>query len=93
MSYEVDFIGSKNVEKDYDAIAFRYLPQNSSRWTICVFDGGTSEVGEALAEHLNAYYLNNLPKEIDMVFCSHPDLDHASGLVMPHRLILPLVAS
>ena len=80
MSYEVDFIGSKKVEKDYDAIAFRYLPQNSSRWTICVFDGGTSEVGEALAEHLNAYYLNNLPKEIDMVFCSHPDLDHASGL-------------
>ncbi len=80
MSYEVDFIGTPKVEKDYDAIAFRYWSQEEKRWIICVFDGGTSEAGEALAGHLDKYYLNNLPKQIDMVFCSHPDLDHASGL-------------
>lgn len=80
MSYEVDFVGSPKVEKDYDAIAFRYWSPQANRWIVCVFDGGTSDAGEDLRRHINEYYLKGLPNEIDMVFCSHPDLDHASGL-------------
>ena len=80
MAYEVDFIGTLKVEKDYDAIAFRYWSPRANRWIVCVFDGGTSEAGEALSKHINTYYLKDIPKDIDMVFCSHPDLDHASGL-------------
>lgn len=80
MAYEVDFVGSDQVTKDYDAIAFRYWSQMLRRWIVCVFDGGTSEVGEALSTHIDTYYLKGLPKKIDIVFCSHPDLDHASGL-------------
>ena len=80
MAYEVDFVGTSKVEKDYDAIAFRYWSPSVNRWIVCVFDGGTSEAGEALSQHIDTYYLKDVPKEIDMVFCSHPDLDHASGL-------------
>lgn len=80
MAYEIDFVGSDKVTKDYDAIAFRYWSQERNRWIVCVFDGGTAEVGEALSTHIDTYYLKGLPKEIDIVFCSHPDLDHASGL-------------
>ena len=80
MAYEIDFVGSSKVEKDYDAIAFRYWLPQKNRWRVCIFDGGTSEAGETLTKHLDEYYLKNSLKEIDMVFCSHPDLDHASGL-------------
>lgn len=81
MAYEIDFIGSSKVKKDYDAIAFRYRSSSERRWIVCIFDGGTSEIGDELSSHIDKYYLKDLPKEIDMVFCSHPDLDHAAGLV------------
>ena len=80
MAYEIDFVGSDKVTKDYGAIAFRYWSPSANRWVVCVFDGGTSEAGVVLSKHIETYYLQRLPKEIDMVFCSHPDLDHASGL-------------
>lgn len=79
MAYEVDFVGTAKVAKDYDAITFRYWSEN--RWIVCVFDGGTSEAGEALSQHIGLYYFKEpSAKEIDYVFCSHPDLDHTSGL-------------
>lgn len=81
MAVEVDFIGAKDVKDDYDAIAFRIL--DGGRVINCVFDGGTSVVGDALVEHLRAYYGSRpgfLPK-IDYVFCSHGDRDHSAGLI------------
>ena len=81
MAIEVDFIGTPNVKDDYDAIAFRIL--DNGRVVNCVFDGGTSVVGDALVEHLRKYYGSSvgvLPK-IDYVFCSHGDRDHSAGLV------------
>lgn len=54
MAAEVDFIGAKDVKDDYDAIAFRIL--DGGRVINCVFDGGTSVVGDTLVEHLRAYY-------------------------------------
>lgn len=78
MAYEIDFLGSNLAEKDYDAIAFRYL-NSEGRMIVCVFDGGTLDVGEEMCEHLKKYYLNST-NAVDYVFCSHPDLDHAAGL-------------
>lgn len=46
-----------------------------------VYDGGLTEYGVALKEHLRKYYFNNDPNpKIDYVICSHPDQDHAVGL-------------
>ena len=81
MAIEVDLIGTPDVKDDYDAIAFRVL--DNGRVVNCVFDGGTSVVGEALVEHLRTYYAGTagvLPT-IDYVFCSHGDRDHSAGLV------------
>ena len=81
MAIEVDFIGTPDVKDDYDAIAFRIL--DNGRVANCVFDGGTSVVGEVLVEHLRTYYgriAGMLPK-IDYAFCSHGDRDHSAGLV------------
>lgn len=79
MPYEIDFFGTDKVEKDYDAIAFRYFSNIEKRWIVCVFDGGTLDVGEEMCEHLKQYYLKD-SDVIDYIFCSHPDLDHAAGL-------------
>lgn len=80
MAYEIDFVGSDKVTKDYDAIAFRYWSQERNRWIVCVFDGGTADAGEDLCNILSQYYLIDRCNTVDYVFCSHPDLDHASGL-------------
>lgn len=78
MAYEIDFVGSEKVEKDHDATAFRY--KRGESFINCVFDGGTAEAGEDLVSHLRDYYITPAKQEIDYVFCSHADLDHASGL-------------
>lgn len=78
MAYEVDFVGSTKAAKDYDAVAFRYKTA-VGKWVTCVFDGGTSDAGADLVEHLRNYYVGE-GAPIDVIFCSHPDLDHASGL-------------
>ena len=81
MAIEVDFIGTPDVKDDYDAIAFRVL--DNGRVVNCVFDGGTSAVGDALVAHLRKYYGRTagvLPT-IDYVFCSHGDRDHSAGLI------------
>ena len=82
MAYEIDFIGIPGVKKDYDAIAFRYFSPRLNRFVVCVFDGGTTEVGEALSKHLSQYYLSpaTANRTIDFVFCSHADSDHSAGL-------------
>ena len=82
MAYEIDFIVIPGVKKDYDAIAFRYFSSRLNRFVVCVFDGGTTEVGEALSKHLSQYYLSpaTANRTIDFVFCSHADSDHSAGL-------------
>ena len=80
MAHEIDFIGIPDVKKDYDAIAFRYFSPCLNRFIVCVFDGGTTEVGNALSRHLSQYYLSPANRTIDYVFCSHADSDHSAGL-------------
>ena len=68
MAYEIDFVGSPNAQKDYDAIAFRYWSVRENRWIVCVFDGGTAEASEDLFSHLRQYYLDGGKTPIDYVF-------------------------
>lgn len=81
MNYEMDFIGINKEARDADAICFRFYDVAAGRYIICVYDGGTSDYGEALGEHLSKYYFEeHAGQTIDFVICSHSDLDHASGL-------------
>jgi len=78
MAYEIDAVGSTATEKDYDAWCFRYVYEGHSH--ICVYDGGTAEVGDDLSKHLRKYYTNGTNDGVEMAICSHPDTDHSSGL-------------
>jgi len=81
MPYELEFVGINKEAKNADAICFRFYDDSEKKYYIGVFDGGTSDYGEALKEHLNKYYFaGELEPTIDFVICSHSDLDHASGL-------------
>ncbi len=81
MPYELEFIGIDREAKDADAICFRYYDNSLNRYVVGVYDGGTSDYGEALKSHMIQYYFPSGAKpEIDFVICSHSDLDHASGL-------------
>lgn len=80
MAYEIEFIGVKEETKDATAICMRWLNADGT-YTIGVFDGGTSEYGEVLKRHLQKYYFDGAESgRINFVVCSHPHLDHASGL-------------
>jgi len=77
MLYEIDFLPVGEGEKSGDAICLRYSDDNGETWRVGVIDGGTIEVGEKLCDHIKKYYETD---EVDFLFCSHPDQDHASGL-------------
>ncbi|MFA4922833.1 MAG: MBL fold metallo-hydrolase [Ignavibacteriaceae bacterium] len=81
MAYEVDYIPVGDGEKSGDAIAIRFgnLLGTRQEQTIIVIDGGFRESGELLVQHINQYYKTN---DIDLVISTHPDADHASGLLI-----------
>jgi len=77
MLYEIDFFPVGDGEKSGDAISLRYS-SDGIHWTIGVVDGGTQSSSEAMVEHIPKYYGSN---KIDFVICTHPEQDHASGLL------------
>ncbi len=79
MGYEIDFLPVGDGSKSGDAIAIRYgnLYGSRSEQTVIVIDGGTKVSGQKLVEHIRNYYGTNV---VDLVVCTHPDGDHASGL-------------
>ena len=79
LGIEIDFLAVGDGEKSGDAIAFRYGDLFGSRQdqTVCILDGGTKETGEQLVRHVLQYYGT---RYVDIVFCSHLDTDHVSGL-------------
>ena len=82
MIYELEFLGLPQATQDSDAICFRYYHPYIKRFVVGVYDGGLKDYGEALKNHLNTYYFNGVVNPvIDYVICSHPDQDHASGLI------------
>jgi len=64
-------------EKSGDAIALRYSVGGAT-W-IHVVDGGFQDTGSSVVRHVRAYYGN--PDLINHVVVTHPDGDHAGGLV------------
>jgi beta-lactamase superfamily II metal-dependent hydrolase len=81
MAYEIDYIPVGEGEKGGDAIALRFgnLTGPRTEQTVIVIDGGTKESGETLVNHIKTYYGTEI---VDVVFCTHPDADHASGLTV-----------
>jgi beta-lactamase superfamily II metal-dependent hydrolase len=72
---EIDFLAVET-DKSGDAITARYTVNGITY--IHVTDGGFSDTGEAMVQHLATYYSNQ--SYVDHAVLTHPDQDHASGL-------------
>lgn len=81
MAYEIDYIPVGEGEKSGDAILLRYgnLTGLRSEQTVVVIDGGFKDSGEKIVSHLSKYYGTS---DVDLVISTHPDADHASGLLV-----------
>ncbi len=77
-SLEIDFFNVDSGEKSGDAIALRYgnFLVKKDQYVI-VIDGGTIDTGKNMVKHIREIYGTN---DVDLVVCTHPDGDHASGL-------------
>ena len=76
MPYEVDFLPVGN--SNGDAICIRY-GDNLTGYTIHVVDGGYTDTGKTIIEHVEKYYGG--VNYIDHVVLSHADNDHVTGLI------------
>ena len=75
---QVDFLPVESGEKSGDAITFRYGNfADRASFKVDVIDGGTLKSGEKLVEHIKTHYNTD---HVDLIICTHPDADHASGL-------------
>lgn len=73
--FELDFLDVE-AKSSGDAIAIR-VGLNGVE-TVSVVDGGYSECGDKIVEHIKKHYDN--PTSINHVVLTHPDGDHAAGL-------------
>jgi len=76
MGYEVHVLPVGNRYKNGDAIAVRWGQPGA--YKVLVYDGGSTESGKALVTHVRDRFRSS---RVDYVVSSHPDGDHASGLV------------
>ncbi len=76
MVCEVHFLPVGNRYKSGDAIAVRWGQPGASK--VLVYDGGSTESGKALVTHVRERFRS---PRVDYVVSSHPDGDHASGLL------------
>src|ERR1700733_6097688 len=76
MDYEVEFHPVGDATKAGDAISVRY--GQNGQYEVIVIDGGTSDSGAALVEHIKKHY--GPDTVIKHAISTHPDTDHASGL-------------
>jgi beta-lactamase superfamily II metal-dependent hydrolase len=74
--FEIDFLPVGEGEHSGDAIAIRWFENGQPR--IMIYDGGTREYGKVLVEHIKTHFQTNV---VHYVVNSHPDNDHAGGLV------------
>ncbi len=79
MGYEVDFLGTCSESKSGDAIAIRFGNLHGSRdeQTVVVIDGGFTDDGTQLVEHIRTHFGTG---RVDLVISTHPDQDHINGL-------------
>ena len=74
--YELDFLQVSTTEKSGDAITARFTDAGG-RQRVIVVDGGFTDFGETVREHINTHYGTNT---VDLVVSTHPDADHINGL-------------
>ena len=74
--FEIDFLEA-GTKSSGDAIALRHEDGNGAG-SIHVVDGGYTDDGDKLIEHIKKYYGD--PGYIHNVVLTHPDADHAAGL-------------
>jgi len=74
--YEVHVLPVGNRYKSGDAIAVRW--GRPGAYKVLVYDGGSTDSGKALVTHVRDRFRSS---RVDYVVSSHPDGDHASGLV------------
>ncbi len=74
--FEIDFLEAGK-KSSGDAIALRYRSDND-RDHIHVVDGGYTDDGDRLVEHIRKYY--DRATSVEHVVLTHPDGDHAAGL-------------
>lgn len=79
--YEVDFLPvespGQSSSKCGDAVAINFTYATEKRQAVIVIDGGYTDTGSDLAEHIRCYYDTNV---VDLVVSTHPDADHINGL-------------
>lgn len=76
MGIEIEFIPVGENTKNGDAIIVRYGEEG--KYKIMVVDGGIKDSGRKIVEHIQLYYETSY---VDYVVNTHPDSDHASGLI------------
>lgn len=74
--YEFDFLQVSTTEKSGDAITGRFI-DGTGQWRVIVVDGGFTDFGTNVREHINTHYGTN---KVDLVVSTHPDADHINGL-------------
>lgn len=76
MGIEIEFLPVGENSKNGDAIVVRYGEEGN--YKIMVIDGGLTESGVKIVEHIKKYYNTSY---VDFVVNTHPDSDHVSGLI------------
>jgi beta-lactamase superfamily II metal-dependent hydrolase len=78
MGYEVDFL-PVGEDKSGDAITLRFgnLFGRREEQVVVVIDGGFTDCGDAVVNHLKTFYGTT---KVDLVVSTHSDADHAAGL-------------
>lgn len=78
--YHIKFFKVGEASKGSDAIVIELFDTEDNPH-IVIIDGGYSKTGEEIVSYLKEKYGNTDRKvKIDMIFNTHPDLDHISGL-------------
>ena len=80
MGIEIDFLAVGDGGRSGDAIALRFgnLGGGRHEYRVVVIDGGYTANGEAVIDLVREQYRTN---RVDLVVSTHPDEDHARGLV------------
>jgi beta-lactamase superfamily II metal-dependent hydrolase len=80
MGFEIDFLPVGSGARSGDAIAMRWgnLFGRRDEQFVTVVDGGNKDSGSSLVNHIQTYFGTSV---VDLVVNSHPDADHASGLI------------
>ncbi|MGB8423142.1 ComEC/Rec2 family competence protein [Paraburkholderia sp.] len=76
MKCEVEFMPVGDASRAGDSIIVRYGEEND--YKLMVIDGGTTDSGEKLVEHLRAHYGHDVT--VEHAVLTHADADHASGM-------------